>query len=369
MKKFIALLLALMMALVCVSALAADDDPVTNPDAVTEPDIAKGINNPAASAAETTFTLTKNYTVTGTNAVNPSDLIKFTVGNAGFENAGTVAPNSIPMISIVYPEDAEGYAVSQGATSATITVKLPQYTVPGVYTYTISEVDTNVAGVTYLAVPLNVKITVAYDETGTEPKLIVAGIAVREGTNTTKTDKFENKYDSGTLEISKQVTGNMGDKAKVWDFTVTLTAPTGDTDNAPITITGTYTSVKENNTAVPTTGIAAGWTGTKTLKVQLTDAQDIKFANLPAGVTYTVVEDAASENPAEANADGYKTTTTFSDTEKKIAAADEDTVTFVNNKQVDIDTGVTLDSAVYMLIMALALAGFVALKVRRREDY
>lgn len=365
MKKLLAILLALMMVLVSVSALAADDD---QKEKATEPDIAKKISNPGASE-EATFTLTKTYTLTGENAVNPSDVIKFTVGNPGFENAGTAAPNPIPMISIVYPEGAEGYTVSQGAESAEITVKLPQYNVAGIYTYTISEVDTNVAGVTYLANPLNVKISVTNGTTaGT---FVIAGIAVREGNNTTKTDKFENKYDSGTLEISKAVTGNMGDKAKVWDFTVTLTAPTGDTVNAPITITGTYTSVKENTTAVPATGIAAGWTGEKTLKVQLTDAQNIKFANLPAGVTYTVVEDAASTDPEKANADGYKTTTTFSDTNttKAIAAGDADTVAFVNNKQVDIDTGVTLDSTVYMLIMALALAGFVVLKIRRREDY
>ena len=55
--------------------------------------------------------------------------------------------------------------------------------------------------------------------------------------------------------------------------------------------------------------------------------------------------------------------------DEALAALDELEKGVVDCKTIVIDTGVALDSAVYMLIMALAVAGFVALKIRRREDY
>ena len=356
MKKFIALLLALMMALVCVSALAADDDP---PAAGGDADGGASTSQVTPTEANKTVTITKEYTVQGDGAVNPGDTLQFVPTSVKVLNA--TAGTTVPDISIA------NVKVSKEAGQATITIALPQYTAVGEYYYTITETDTGVAGVTYLSDTIYLRVQVFQDPDSNA--LVFGGIKFRLGSEdaTQKIDSFTNTYEAGTLTVSKAVSGNMGDLDKEWNFTVVFTAPSGDTVMGDIT-----TSASDGATAPAT--IAAGTTGwsgdtTKTSTFKLVNGQSVKFSNIPKGVTYTVAE-------TEAGADGYTTTvgTTKLTTEKNyidgsIEGHEADTVAIVNTKQVDIDTGVTLDSAVYMLIMALAVAGFVALKIRRREDY
>jgi len=342
MKKFIALLLALMMALVCVSALAADP--------VTDPETADGDGDATPSVipiAASTITITKNYTVEGTGAVNPTDTLHFTPTSVKVMNATTGV--TVPNITIA--------DVAVSGTSATITIALPEYTAVGEYYYTITETDTGVAGVTYLADTIYLKVQVLQDPDSNE--LVFGGRTFRLGseTATEKIQSIGNKYEAGTLTVSKTVSGNMGDLNKEWHFTVEFTAPTGDTVKGDITATATGGA-----TAPVTIAAGTGWSGTttKTSTFVLKNGQSVKFSNIPKGVTYTVTE-------TEADADGY--TTTIAGNDGSISAHEDDTAAFTNTKNINIDTGAALDFVPYVLIMALALAGFVALKVRRREDY
>ena len=163
-----------------------------------------------------------------------------------------------------------------------------------------------------------------------------------------------NTYDAGTLEVSKVTTGNMADLDKAFAFTITFTAAEG----AQITA-----AQKRAITVTTPENVTGSWADDGLVyTISLKDSQSVKFENLPAGTTYTV-----SENKEE-----YTHTAddeVYSDSATKIDGGDDDTVEFTNTLDVEIDTGVALDSAVYMLIMALALAGFVVLKIRRREDY
>jgi len=348
MKKFLAILLAMMLAMVSVAALAEGET-------TTVPDIGKEIGNPAIGTDPITFIITKTYEKVGNDsAVNPADVLKFEVSEGSFENAGTTAPSPIPAPTIA------DVTVNAGTAIAEIKVSLPAYTVPGVYSYQIKETDTNVAGITYMSDTLYLVVTVINGETAGSYK--IGGIAVHKGSATgTKIDDFVNTYGAGTLEISKTVAGNQGDTAKVWNFTVTLTAPEGDTVNAPITVKtdSDFTSFKEGETAVPATGIAANWTDTKTFTLQLKHGQKITLENIPAGVTYSVSE-------TEANQDGY-TTTVGSET-GTVAAKVDSTVDYTNTKNIVIDTGISVDTLPYMMIMALALLGAALLVVRRRKE-
>ena len=58
--------------------------------------------------------------------------------------------------------------------------------------------------------------------------------------------------------------------------------------------------------------------------------------------------------------DGKPTTT-------KVVVAD--TITITNTKDIIPDTGITLETLPYVLLMALAMMGLVALKLRKREEY
>ena len=295
--------------------------------------------------ADGIVTLTKSYTVSGKDAVNPADVLKFSVDEKEIKNAtaGTVFPEGKVSIADV--------SVNKNAETATISIQLPVYSAVGEYYYEISETDTGVAGVTYLTSPIVMKVQVFNGEKGGFDRYVTFRI------DDQKVDGFENTYEAGTLTVSKTVSGNMGDLNKEWNFKVEFTAPEDDT------VMGDITTSAVGATAPAT--IAAGDTGwagttTKTSTFKLKNGQSVTFSNIPKGVTYTVTED-------EANKDGY--TTTIVGNDGSISGHENDTAAVTNTKNVDIDTGVTLDSTVYMLIMALALAGIVVLKIRRREDY
>ena len=156
----------------------------------------------------------------------------------------------------------------------------------------------------------------------------------------------------------------MGDRTKEFPITITLTAP----EKKTVASTVIY---KINNTG---DGTAVTFTNGKAeVKVNLKHDDTVEIFNLPEGVTYTIVEDDDIEHlkdPKEeqTNADAYKVEGEVEE-DLEIQVAERMDYIITNTKDIDPDTGVALDTAVYMLIMALAVAGFVALKVRRREDY
>ena len=194
-------------------------------------------------------------------------------------------------------------------------------------------------------------VTVINDGDG---KIRVAAVHVAAGTTSTdKTGEIENTYDAGSLTVSKKVTGNMGDKTK--SFTVTVTFTSDDTVKSAITITKT-------GTATAPTSITFGSDGKATAELTLKDGDSVAFANLPADITYTVVEaDYTGEDYDEAQ---Y----TFSDSNKKIDGGDEDTCEITNNKETTPDTGIVLDYLPYVLGMMLVLGAAVLMIVRRRVE-
>ena len=378
MKKFIALLLALMMALVCVSALAADGDPVpttgdpvpTTGDQGTTPpaDVEVSIAAPATSAGTPTEAVDVKInkiitsTVAETTDKNPALKLRFTVGT------GTVAlstETAAPAVSI------PSFAISEGAASAEMTIKLPSYKAVGVYTYSITEDiidDTDpddvkvldVAGMTE-AENLELKVTVIQDVENN--KLVIGGIALRQ--DNVKVDKITNLYKSGDLSVTKTVEGNMGDRTKPFPFTITLQAPTGKTVASTVSYSGGNVTTATNATFDEN--------GKAEIKVQLKNNETVTIHNIPEGVTYTIIEDAAIKHLATAdlepeNANAYLVEDEVT-TATAITVGSNTVKTIKNTKTIDIDTGVALDFVPYVLIMVLALAGFVALKVRRREDY
>ncbi|MDO4649150.1 MAG: hypothetical protein Q4B26_10920, partial [Eubacteriales bacterium] len=81
------------------------------------------------------------------------------------------------------------------------------------------------------------------------------------------------------------------------------------------------------------------------------------FANVPAGVTYTVVEDDYSK-------DGYTTSKTG---DTGTMDDKEATAAFTNDKVGDVDTGINLDSLPYILILVVIAGAAVAFFVSKRR--
>lgn len=299
MKKFVAILLTLMLVLGVSGALAADP------------------NLPNA-------TFKKNYTENGGTA--PAATFTFKAEFKAFAEGATAEGPALSISNVV--------ATGAGDYTATIS---PEGDFPSVgkYYYTVSEDQGNVAGVTYAA-PLYLMVLVTNGEDGA---LVPSYYLYKDENKDTKEDTFTNAYSAGTLTVKKTVTGNLGDKKKEFDFTVTFAAPEGKNWTPAIGASEGATMVEDNPMSY-------------TFKLKH-DAM-ATFGNLPAGVTYTV-----TETPV----DGY---TTNNIEQKGTIVAGLNEVTFINEKSGTIDTGVTTENLPYVLLIGFVVLAGAALLLKRK---
>ena len=300
MKKFVAILLTLMLVLGVSGALAADP------------------NLPNA-------TFKKNYTENGGTA--PAATFTF---KAEFKALGEGATAEAPALSI-------SNVVTTGAGNNYTATISPEGDFPSVgkYYYTVSEEQGNVAGITYAA-PLYLMVLVTNGEDGA---LVPSYYLYKDENKDTKEDTFTNTYSAGTLTVKKTVTGNLGDKNKEFDFTVTFAAPQGKDWTPAIDASEGATMVEDNPMSY-------------TFKLKH-DAM-ATFANLPYGVTYTVTETAVT---------GYETTKTG---DSGTISAAEQTAAFTNTKEGSIDTGVTTENLPYVLLIGFVVLAGAALLIKRK---
>lgn len=247
-----------------------------------------------------TVTFEKEYKLVG-EGISPAETFEFNIAKAGVENGGV---------------DAEKQDMPTVGTAA------------------------------YDSKSVTMKVT-AVDNNGT---IEIAAVSFTKAGKKLANNEaaFNNTYTANKLSISKTVAGNLGDKSKYFDFTVTLTGKEGEEYSLPATITGgSDKSGKKENVAI---------SGTTTFKLKHGDT--ITIENLPAGVSYKVEE--ATPSDYTMNATGQEGTM---DAEAKTAA-------FTNTKTGDIDTGVYLDNLPYILVFAgvLAIAAVFIVRRRRFED-
>ena len=339
LKKFFAgvLAAAMMLTVGATAAFAEGGNTIT-------------INGKDYSDAQT-VTVHKTFKLVGTGT---SAAETFTLKQVGDGRVTNGDAESAPALGdITGATFSEGAATTDGATGD-ITIALPQYSKTGVYEYTLKEVANNYAGVTYFGNTIRLVVSVV---NGTNNTLRVAAVHA-EGVDEngrplgSKTDTFTNTYTANTITVSKTVTGNLGDKTK--DFKFTINFEKAENEKAPTAIT--YT-VNDNTHTV------AFADGKASVEFTLHDGQSLSFVNVPAGVKYTVTEDNYTE-------DGYTTKvngTNGNATEKITMTGEAATHTFENNKGADIDTGVILDNAPYIALLAIVAIGGVALMLNKRR--
>ena len=328
MKKLISLALALMLVLsLSTVAFAADYDEYLD--------------------KSTSFT--KEYVVT--NGTAPAETFDFAVKYLSFKNN-----EGEPETATTHPDVTLGVAEFANALpktgTAAVSVKISNYeTVAlGAYTYEITEAvpTPKTAGTTYNSNPVYLVVTILRDETST--KHYVAAIHYETATGA-KTGKISNSYNAGQLSVTKQIEGNMADMNKKFEFTVVFTPAKGTAFNTSVQITDdaattnrTYTTTENEN-------------GTYTIKFNLGDNETATFTNIPVGTTYTITEDE----------DGYTSThTTVAD--GSIAGGDTDVDVWTNTREVDVDTGITLDSLPFVLILAVCAGAVVLFVIKRRNS-
>ena len=330
------------------------------------PAFAATVSVKAEPVTEVTFT--KNLTVTNDGTTAPSLTYKFVLAPDSATDGQNKAI-TMPSITGAGTDGSKVYEttapIGGSVKSGSFTLQLSDLNIKrvGIYRYTVTEVSTdNVAGIVY-AKALDMKVSAVNGENGIEYY-----VALREkgATDTDKTNKIEaanaftNTYNAGTLKVEKSVKGNMSDHDQYFTFKVVFNANGYDVTNASIGVI--YTSghdTADGSTAPgtqPTTDtINFGDEGNT---FYLKHGDSIAFTNVPYGVTYTVEE----TNKAGYTAEGEVTTANeFDQAEEDVAIVN----TLGDN---NIDTGVILDNAPYMLMLAVVAGGAMTLVIKKRRE-
>lgn len=307
-----------------------------------------------------TVTVKKVYKLEG-NGSNAKET--FTLAQVG--NGVVKSGDATELGTITGATFEAGTATAEGVTG-NITIALPEYTKVGVYEYILKEVSTNkFAGVSYFEGSIKLVVSVV---NGTNGQLRVAAVHT-EGYDAqgnylgAKSDTFTNTYSANSIAVTKTVEGNLGDKTKEFGFTIDFEK--ADNESAPTGIT--YTVGDETKT------VSFGADGKAQVKFTLKNGQTLNFVNVPKSVKYTVSEDDYTDKNDPTK--GYTTTVSVNNGAAATALSsgeqtmtkDAATVAFTNTKGATIDTGVILDNAPYIALLAIVAFGGVALMLNKRR--
>lgn len=310
-------------------------------------------------------TITKNYKVVGSEEKKaPAETFNFKVTPGATVNGAekTVEKSeatTIPAMAANSDEKTVAFTAltADGTGTFTVDVANLNITKPGIYYYTVTETAGNTAGVDYAADPMIMVITAGYaddDENSTLSYWV--GLHDSKVFND-KNKPFENTYTAGSLKVTKKVTGSLGNKDKKFNIDVTFTAPAGKTVKSTIT----YVNNGEKSIA------PAAWTLNTTtnqyeatVTVELAHKGFVQFNNIPKDVTYIVEEQDYSRE---------EYTATYEDSKSGTIANDVKSTTITNQRGDDtIDTGVILDNAPYMLMLAVVAGGAMTLVIKKRRE-
>lgn len=316
------------------------------------------------------LTIAKTYTTNGGDFNKDSvnlQLVAFADG--GFATVTDSSASDSDAEKLLPTFTANDNASKNGAS---ISMTLPAYTKVGIYTYQVKEVDGGTLGMTYdnttyvLQVRVGNKMTNGKIDPSGEKVCYVTMKAVN---GTEKETSVKNTYNASNLTIKKIVEGSMGDRSTdtKFDFKVTLTVPDGKTLNSTITVPegSTIQWDDDNNKKV----------GTVTFK--LSHDESFTLMNLPYDIEYTVQEmnGKTALNQNDKINDTYQVcydpnkAGTIGIGGGKIAPTDGVINTeVINTWGAEIDTGVILDNAPYMLMLAVVAGAAMTLVIKKRRE-
>lgn len=396
LKKFFAGVLAAAMMLT-VGATAAFAT-----TAATDTTATPGTNSFADNITlDSTLTLTKHYNVVKGKA--PLEDFKFDVtylGSTSVETGVNYTGVTIPRKEAKFNADTTGATktgLPVGNYSANFTISMSELGLnnlggTGIFVYKIAEVDAGTPGVVYNTDTgaLYMIVTVTHRTTGDDHQIVDGqydyAVALRRasadatvaqaltGTKVSAGNAFHNTYGAGNsvndVTLSKTVHGSFGDLSKTFNFTVEFEKAAGTTEatygaivatksNKSIVIkeTQSQTVVSDENSEGLVVNLEYGKKYTITMKHD----QNVVFSNLPANVTYTMTEDGSTAGKFG----DY--TVTGEQSEKKTMGSEDEAVAIVNTHEGVPDTGVILDNAPYIAMLAIVAIGGVALMLNKRR--
>lgn len=368
LKKFFAGVLAAAMMLTVGATAAFATEPAAS--TITVP--GSGING-AKMFTESDADLALTKTLNVENGTAPDSMtFNFTVKNAAQADVAT------PSVEFKTTDNTNSALFTAGTYTHTFNVNLATIlgtnkTKVGEYTYTISENDTQIPGITKDNNELTLKVTVvnATGEIGGGYGYYAA--LYRGGKKIEATDAFHNTYNANSLTLSKTVHGSLGSLAEDFSFIIKFLpesdAVAGMYKGPQVGTVGTDVSIDGKDTG---DYLDLNTEYTVTLK----HGKNLNFSNLPAGIKYEIYEDGSQ---VEAGAvvvtvDNVKytvTDTAFDTTEttkiKGTVNNTDVTAAFQNTNPDSPDMGVVLDNAPYIAMLAIVAIGGVALMLNKRR--
>ena len=342
MKKFLALLLSVLMLLTVTASFAED----------------------AVAPSTTEARFTKKYT----GAIPVGDTLTFkTQFVVNQTTNSTVAPETAVLpatITLNVTEEDKG-----GVFDVPFTVTAPdEY---GTYIYKITEDTTNAnsyvkydtealyIGVLYTASELTVTLI-------NEPKAAApadfdvedrAADVEPEENPDGKKDQFVNEYKMGAFSVNKKIAGNAANLNDKFVGEVSFTSEKA-LDNLAMTWTSSTNTGVVN--ACPVTELKANEAAT--MQITIGHEETISFQNVPQGVTVKI-EEKQQDGKGEGNLNFY--TPAYTNQEITVGETAQE-MKIVNTKTTEIPTGVQLDSIPYIVLLAVAVLGVVGFVVKRR---
>lgn len=310
----------------------------------------------AAEGNDFTVPVTKTVTKTDFNALVPSVSFEYEV-QAGTANGSVLAgvANGLVFANSDNTLEANDDAIgSETATysGATLKANASAYTNAGVYHYVVKE-KTNYTddydGLGEKPNDLNVYVYVENVNGALKVSAISASYVTEEDQDKVDID-FPNTYTTYTLAVTKNVTGNMGEKQRDFSFTGSVTAK-GEHDR--------FTAAKGDATP----------TSVENLNTTLKDAETYTVHGLSA-------KDVANITEANYSSEGYTTTikkgtgdTATNATAVEKAATDSENLayTVTNDKNNATPTGILMSAAPYAGLVGLG-GIFAGLFFRRKRE-
>lgn len=398
LKKFFAgvLAAAMMLTVGATAAFATEGNNTPN-------DVRNSFPDMTTIDLNSELELTKNYKVE--NGKAPFEKFEFDVTYVGAVKKDTnVTGEPASNWSITkeadftkdtagVPTGATGLPASGTAYKENFKIKLNELNIPtsgtGIYVYKITEKDNGTPAVSYNTdggrLYLIVTVTHVTDDNGNiQDGLYNYAVALRrgddnitaanaaKGTKVLATEAFHNTYGAGnsvnSVELKKTVHGNFGDLGKDFTFNVTFNkAVDKNYGNIAFDAENGRKVYKAND---PTqTGVNELEYGVEYV-VTLKHGETIEFGNLPADVTYTMVENGKQDVEGTQKVDGIYTVTGEKTEDNKgtvTASATTAKEEIVNTNQESPDMGVVLDNAPYIAMLAIVAIGGVALMLNKRR--
>ena len=317
--------------------------------------------NKTVSAAENTYApnTTFTFTVEPANATTIKDKDGNSVDvKAGITNGlkadqgATFVPDTTADTSLTYtPLDAN---------KASLKTDASVFTEPGIYHYTVSEVNGGYEGITYDITIYDVYVYVSAkldaNENATSAMYVSGVVSAKSGDGEiAKSDlDFNNEYDGvHKVTVTKKVQGGFATAGDTFKFNVTVNGATGEVYKVAYTTKG----------ALKTAYVVSG----EMIDVTLGKDDTVIIYGLSATDSYTITEQDITNGKT---ATGYTVTDTCGDNDGKVegmGGTADASYTITNTKEAVIPTGIAMTVAPYILMVAVA-GIFAVLFLRRRHE-